>query len=78
VSIWSRHAHLQTTELYLRADPKEKIEAIEAVTPPPLRRGQVTIPDELITLTAFPWERVFLTILWAALCDAAQALISLL
>jgi len=28
----------------------EKIEAIEAVTPPSLRRGQFTVPDRLITL----------------------------
>jgi integrase/recombinase XerD len=39
---------MQTTEIYLRADPMEKIEAIEAVTPPGLRRGRFTIPDKLI------------------------------
>jgi integrase/recombinase XerD len=48
VSLWLGHAHLQTTEIYLRADPVEKIEAIEAVTPLSLRRGQFTIPDKLI------------------------------
>jgi site-specific recombinase XerC len=30
VSLWLGHAHMQTTEIYLRADPLEKIEAIEA------------------------------------------------
>lgn len=28
VSLWLGHAHMQTTEIYLRADPTEKIEAI--------------------------------------------------
>jgi integrase/recombinase XerD len=48
VSLWLGHAHMQTTEIYLRADPMEKIEAIEAVTPPALRRGRFTVPDKLI------------------------------
>jgi integrase/recombinase XerD len=50
VSLWLGHAHMQTTEMYLRADPVEKIEALEAVTPPSLRRGQFTVPDKLIAL----------------------------
>jgi integrase/recombinase XerD len=41
---------MQTTEIYLRADPVEKIETIEAATPPSLRRGQFAIPDKLIAL----------------------------
>jgi len=45
VSLWLGHAHMQTTEIYLRTDPMEKIEAI---TPPGLRRGWSTIPDKLI------------------------------
>jgi integrase/recombinase XerD len=48
VSLWLGHAHMQTTEIYLRADPTEKIEAIEGVTPPALRRGRFTVPDKLI------------------------------
>ena len=39
---------MQTTEIYLQADPTEKIEAIESVVPPLLRRGQFTVPDRLI------------------------------
>jgi hypothetical protein len=39
---------MQTTEVYLRADPTEKIEALEAVMPPALRRGEFTVPDKLI------------------------------
>ena len=48
VSLWLGHAHMQTTEIYLRADPREKIAAIEEVTPPGLRRGRFTVPDKLI------------------------------
>ena len=48
VSLWLGHASLQTTEIYLRADPTEKIEAIEKSIPPTLRRGQFRAPDKLI------------------------------
>lgn len=48
VALWLGHAHMQTTEIYLRADPTEKLNAIEAVVPPSLRRGQFTVPDRLI------------------------------
>jgi integrase/recombinase XerD len=48
VALWLGHAHMQTTEIYLRADPIEKLNAIEAVVPPSLRRGQFTVPDRLI------------------------------
>jgi site-specific recombinase XerD len=48
VSLWLGHADIQTTEVYLRADPTEKLEAVEAVVPPALRRGQFTVPDRLI------------------------------
>ncbi|HEY5869884.1 MAG TPA: tyrosine-type recombinase/integrase [Candidatus Tectomicrobia bacterium] len=48
VSLWLGHADMQTTEVYLRADPTEKLEALEAVIPPALRRGQFTVPDKLI------------------------------
>jgi len=48
VSLWLGHAHMQTTEIYLRADPMEKINAIEGVTPPRLKQGRFTVPDKLI------------------------------
>jgi integrase/recombinase XerD len=48
VSLWLGHAAMQTTEVYLRADPTDKLEAIEAVIPPTLRRGRFTVPDKLI------------------------------
>ncbi len=37
VSLWLGHAHLQTTEIYLRADPTKKLQAIEALMPPELQ-----------------------------------------
>ena len=49
VSLWLGHAQMQTTEVYLRADPTEKLAALEAVIPPALRRGHFTVPDKLIT-----------------------------
>src|SRR5207245_6598505 len=48
VSLWLGHADMQTTEMYLRADPTEKLEAIERVIPPQLKRGQFRAPDKLI------------------------------
>jgi site-specific recombinase XerD len=48
VSLWLGHAQMQTTEVYLRADPTEKIDAIDKVIPPTLKRGHFTVPDKLI------------------------------
>jgi integrase/recombinase XerD len=48
VALWLGHANMQITEIYLRADPTEKLDAIRAVIPPSLRRGQFTVPDRLI------------------------------
>jgi integrase/recombinase XerD len=48
VSLWLGHADIQTTEVYLRADPTEKLAALESIMPPVLRRGQFTVPDKLI------------------------------
>jgi integrase/recombinase XerD len=44
------HNNLATTEIYVRADPSEKLEAIEAVVPPRLRKGKFRPPDKLIAL----------------------------
>jgi len=33
VALWLGHADVRTTEMYLRVDPSEKLEAIEAVLP---------------------------------------------
>jgi hypothetical protein len=48
VALWLGLANMQTAEIYLQADPTEKLEAIESVVPPSLRRGQFTAPDRLI------------------------------
>ena len=50
VSLWLGHADMQATEVYVRADPTEKLDAIEAVIPPSLRSGQFTVPDRLIAM----------------------------
>jgi site-specific recombinase XerD len=50
VSLWLGHSSLATTEVYVRADPGEKLEAIEAVVPPHLRKGKFRPPDKLIAL----------------------------
>ena len=50
VSLWLGHANIQTTEIYLRADPTEKIEAIESIIPLSLKRGEFQVPDKLIEL----------------------------
>lgn len=48
VALWLGHADVSTTEIYLRVDPSEKLEAVEAVIPPGLRRGRFKAPDALI------------------------------
>jgi integrase/recombinase XerD len=48
VSLWLGHAHIQTTEMYTRADPSVKLEAIEAVIAPKLRSGRFKATDQLI------------------------------
>jgi site-specific recombinase XerD len=48
VALWLGHADTRTTEIYLRIDPSEKLEVVEAVLPLGLRRGQFKAPDALI------------------------------
>lgn len=48
VALWLGHASVQTTEIYVRADPTEKLETIDSVLPPALRRGRFRAPDKLI------------------------------
>jgi integrase/recombinase XerD len=49
VALWLGHADIRTTEIYLRVDPSEKLEAVEVAVPLSLRRGRFKAPDELIT-----------------------------
>ena len=52
VSFWLDYSGIQATEVYLRTDPTEKLEAIKAITPPTLQSGNFRPPDKLIaTLT---------------------------
>jgi site-specific recombinase XerD len=54
VALWLGHESVQTTEMYTRADPKMKLEALDAVTPPSLRRGRFRPPDKLIAMLKAP------------------------
>ncbi|MFH1498319.1 MAG: tyrosine-type recombinase/integrase [Verrucomicrobiota bacterium] len=54
VALWLGHADVRTTEIYLRVDPSEKLEAMEAVLPPGLRRGRFKAPDKLIASLLAP------------------------
>jgi integrase/recombinase XerD len=48
VSLWLGHASTQTTDVYLQADPTEKLDALAAMKPPMLRPGKFRPPDRLI------------------------------
>ena len=48
VSLWLGHAHMQTTEMYTRADPSVTLEALEAMIAPKLRSGRFKATDKLI------------------------------
>jgi len=50
VSLWLGHASLQSTEVYLRADPTEKLEALNAMTPPTLKPGRFRASDKLLAM----------------------------
>jgi site-specific recombinase XerD len=50
VALWLGHASITSTEVYLHADPNEKLEAIAAVTPLRLPRGRFRAPDRLIAV----------------------------
>ncbi len=63
VALWLGHSSLKSTEIYLRADPTEKLDAIESSLPPDLRRGVFQVEDRLIawlsgkTLSGVPpWQ----------------------
>lgn len=50
VSLWLGHSDLATTEIYTRADPTEKLEAINAIVPPHLRKGSFRPTDKVIAM----------------------------
>ncbi len=50
VALWLGHASTQTTEMYLRADTTTLLDAMNATTPPTLRKGKFCPSDKLIDL----------------------------
>jgi len=48
VALWLGHESIQSTEAYLRTDPSQKREMLEAVLPPSLKRGRFRPADKLI------------------------------
>lgn len=50
VSLWLGHASLQSTEIYLRADPTAKLEALAVTAPPMLKPGRFQAPDKLLAM----------------------------
>jgi integrase/recombinase XerD len=50
VALWLGHAHMQTAEIYTRADPSVKLEALEATIAPELRSGRFKANDKLIAM----------------------------
>jgi integrase/recombinase XerD len=54
VSLWLGHSSMQTTEIYTRADPSVKLEALESVIAPKLRTGRFKATDKLIDLLKAP------------------------
>lgn len=50
VALWLGHSRLDTTEMYLRADPTEKLEALTQNSPLRLRRGRFPAADELMAV----------------------------
>jgi integrase/recombinase XerD len=58
VSLWLGDSNMQTTEIYTRADPTVKLEALESVIAPKLRSGRFKATDKLIaSLKAAPIMR---------------------
>lgn len=50
VSLWLGHSSMRTTEIYTRADPSVKLEALESVIAPKLRTGRFKATDKLIEM----------------------------
>ena len=52
VSLWLGHASVQSTEIYLHADPTEKLEMLNGARMPNLRPGRFRAPDKLLAMLA--------------------------
>ena len=51
-TLWLGHASDPDTEIYLRADPTEKLEMIAGMTMPKLKSGRFRPPDKLLAMLA--------------------------
>ena len=50
-TFWLGHASLQSTEMYLRVDPANKLDILSARQPPNLRNGSFEgVHDELLAM----------------------------
>ena len=53
VSLWLGHSSVQTTEMYLQADPTDKLDTLDKWRPPSLRKGKFKgVQDELLAMLA--------------------------
>jgi integrase/recombinase XerD len=52
VALWLGHSRLETTEMYLRADPTEKLEALAGKSPFRFRPGRFPASDDLMAVLA--------------------------
>jgi integrase/recombinase XerD len=50
VALWLGHASVKSTEIYLRADPAEKLAALDAGIAPKLRPGRFQAPDRVLAM----------------------------
>ena len=50
VALWLGHASIKSTEIYLRADPTKKLEALAKGNAPSLRPGRFQAPDKLLAM----------------------------
>jgi site-specific recombinase XerD len=50
VSLWLGHTSTQTTEVYTRVDPAEKLESINKLAPPKIKPGRFRPPDKLLDM----------------------------
>ncbi|WP_319566984.1 tyrosine-type recombinase/integrase [Cohaesibacter marisflavi] len=50
VALWLGHASLKSTEIYLRADPTEKLEMLGALEPLGIKPGKFRPPDKLMMM----------------------------
>ena len=59
VALWLGHVSQKTTEIYLQADPTEKLEALGTVKLPSLRKGKFSPPDQLLASLMAPVPATF-------------------